>query len=58
MERRGEFAAAGLQTQSYLEREHNVRRAVLGVALVSSKRRGPRSSSRIHFWRSPRWVRS
>ena len=54
MERRGEFAAAGLQTQSYLEREHNVRRAVLGVALVSSKRRGPRSSSRIHFWRSPR----
>jgi Stage II sporulation protein E (SpoIIE) len=39
MERRGEFAAASLQTESYLEREHNVRPAVHGVALVSSKRR-------------------
>jgi hypothetical protein len=29
MERRGEFAAAGLQTQSYLEGEHNARWAAL-----------------------------
>src|SRR5713101_5827337 len=31
MERRGEFAAASLQTESYLEREHNARWTVLGV---------------------------
>jgi hypothetical protein len=36
MERRGEFAAASLQTQSYLEREHNARWAVLGVAHATS----------------------
>ena len=35
-ERRGEFAAASLQTQSYLEREHNARWAVLGVAHATS----------------------
>ncbi len=32
MERRGEFAAANLQAESYLEREHNPRWAALGVA--------------------------
>ena len=36
MERGGEFAAASLQTESYLEREHNVRRAVLGVGYATS----------------------
>ena len=36
MERRGEFAAAGLQTQSYLEGEHNARWAALGVAHAAS----------------------
>ena len=36
MERRGEFAAASLQTQSYLEREHNARWAVLSVAHATS----------------------
>jgi hypothetical protein len=36
MERRGEFAAANLQAESYLEREHNVRWAALGVAHATS----------------------
>src|SRR5438445_5304994 len=36
MERRGEFAAASLQTESYLEREHNARWAALGVAHATS----------------------
>lgn len=36
MERRGEFAASGLQTQSYLGREHNARWAVLGVAQIDT----------------------
>src|SRR6266705_1413483 len=36
LERRGEFAAASLQTESYLEREHNARWAVLGVAHATS----------------------
>ena len=36
MERRGEFAAASLQTESYLEREHNARWTVLGVAHATS----------------------
>jgi hypothetical protein len=36
MERRREFAAAGLQTQSYLEREHNARWAALRVAHATS----------------------
>jgi hypothetical protein len=30
MERRGEFAPANLQAESYLEREHNARWTVLG----------------------------
>ena len=36
MERRGEFAAASMQTQSYLEREHDARWAALGVAHATS----------------------
>jgi hypothetical protein len=32
MQRRREFAAANLQTESYLEREHNARRTAPGVA--------------------------
>ena len=32
MERRREFAAANLQAESYLEREHNARRTAPGVA--------------------------
>ena len=36
MERRGEFAAASLQTESYLEREHNARWTVLGVGYATS----------------------
>ena len=36
MERRRESAAANLQAESYLEREHNARWAVLGVALATS----------------------
>ncbi|PYT61443.1 MAG: hypothetical protein DMG35_09210 [Acidobacteria bacterium] len=36
MERRGEFAAASLQAESYLEREHNARWAALGVAHATS----------------------
>src|SRR2546427_7792335 len=36
MERRREFAAASLQTESYLEREHNARWAALGVAHATS----------------------
>ena len=36
MERRGEFAAASLQAESYLEREHNVRWTVLGVGNATS----------------------
>ena len=36
MERRSEFAAANLQAESYLEREHNARWAVLGVAHATS----------------------
>jgi hypothetical protein len=36
MERRSEFAAANLQAGSYLEREHNARWAVLGVAHATS----------------------
>jgi len=35
MERRGEFAAASLQTESYLEREHNARWTVLGVGYAT-----------------------
>ena len=38
MERRGEFAAASLQTESYLEREHNVRWTVLPVATAGVSR--------------------
>src|SRR6266849_2479948 len=36
MERRREFAAAYLQAESYLEREHNARWAALGVAHATS----------------------
>jgi len=36
IERRGEFAAANLQAESYLEREHNAQWAVLGVAHATS----------------------
>ena|SRR5712691_6777896 len=36
MERRGEFAAASLQAESYLEREHNARWAALGVGHATS----------------------
>src|SRR5713101_9622955 len=36
MERRREFAAANLQAESYLEREHNARWAALGVAHPTS----------------------
>jgi hypothetical protein len=36
MERQGKFEAASLQKQPYLEREHNARWAVLGVAHVTS----------------------
>jgi hypothetical protein len=36
MERRGEFVPANLQAESYLEREHNARWAVLGVAHATS----------------------
>ena len=36
IERRGECAAANLQAESYLEREHNARWAVLGVAHATS----------------------
>ena len=36
MERRREFAAANLQAESYLEREHNARWAALGVAHATS----------------------
>jgi hypothetical protein len=36
MERCGEFAAANLQAESYLEREHNARWAALGVAHATS----------------------
>ncbi len=35
MERRGEFAAASLQTESYLEREHDARWTVLGVGYAT-----------------------
>ena len=37
MERRGEFAAASLQAQPYLEPENNARWAVLGVAHATMK---------------------
>jgi len=36
MERRREFAAANLQAESYLEREHNARWAALAVAHATS----------------------
>jgi hypothetical protein len=36
MERRREFAAANLQAESYLEREHNARWAALRVAHATS----------------------
>ena len=36
MERRRESAAANLQAESYLEREHNARWAALGVAHATS----------------------
>jgi hypothetical protein len=36
MERRGEFAPANPQAESYLEREHNARWAALGVAHATS----------------------
>jgi hypothetical protein len=36
MERRGEFAAANLQAESYIEREHNARLAALRVAHATS----------------------
>src|SRR6266481_6951484 len=36
VERRREFAAANLQAESYLEREHNARWAALGVAHATS----------------------
>ncbi len=36
MERRREFAAANLQAESYLEREHNARWAALAVAHANS----------------------
>jgi hypothetical protein len=36
MEHRGEFAPANLQAEFYLEREHNVRWAVLGVGHATS----------------------
>ncbi len=36
IERRREFAAANLQAESYLEREHNARWAALGVAHATS----------------------
>ncbi len=36
MERRGEFAAASLQAEPYLEREHSARWAALGVAHATS----------------------
>jgi len=36
IERRGECAAANLQAESYLEREHNAQWAVLGVAHATS----------------------
>ena len=36
MERRGEFAEANLQAESYLEREHNARWAALSVAHTTS----------------------
>ncbi len=36
MERRREFAAANLQAESYLEREHNARWTALGVAHATS----------------------
>jgi hypothetical protein len=36
MERRSEFAAANLQAESYLEREHNARWAGLAVAHATS----------------------
>jgi hypothetical protein len=36
IERHGEFAAANLQAESYLEREHNARWAALSVAHATS----------------------
>ncbi|SRR6266852_3153894 len=50
MERRREFAAANLQAESYLEREHNARWTALGVAHATRGISTRRSAESTAIW--------